>query len=270
MNPEAAVPKSDSEHLVFLQELSALMVNFALAWSRRHPGTAFSKALEERTFFFNLGAWHAGELYDHPEPAPGGEAAWRRFLADADALADRPDAEAAVLALLPAAEAYFVPRVARDQAELHHPVRGLAARPGCLWTFAEPAERRAEGQPSGVRLLEFHIANHRYPGSFLRDPGAVAAEVAALTRRARTWGFDGITTHSWLNDLPAWRACLPAVWTDRLSPADDEEVGGHLGCWGQVVTARQTLNPKAAAYLRTHGRFEFRTRSSWLLSEECR
>lgn len=268
MNPLAALPKTDAEHLTFLKELSALKVNFALAWARRHPGTAFSRALTERTFFFNLGAWHGGHIYDNPEPTAEGARAWADFLSRADGLSTQPDAEAAILGLLPQDEAYFVPRVARDQAELHHPERGLAARSGCLWTFANPSTLSHPRLDKALRLMEFHIANHRYPDSFLKEPDAVRAEVVALAHRARSLGFDGIGTNSWLNDLPAWVACFPAVWATRRTPADDEQVGGHLGCWGQVVTARQTLNPKAAAFVRTHGRFELRTRASWLRVED--
>lgn len=262
-------PKTDEEHLRFLQALSALKVRFALDWAAAHPGTGFARALTERTFFFNLGAWHRGEIYDNPESDDAGRTPWEGFLREADLLAQRTDAEEAIMALLPPAEDYFLPRVARDQAELHHPVRGLAARKGCLWTFAKPGPLALPEDPTAPRVLEFHIANHAYPGSFLKDPEGVRREVKALAEQARRLGFEGIGTRSWLNDLPGWLACFPPIWSARRTPQDFDQVGGHLGCWGQVVTARQTLSSHADRFIREHRRFEFAMRASWMTVEEA-
>jgi hypothetical protein len=112
------------------------------------------------------------------------------------------------------------------------------------------------------------MANHRYPGSFLKDPTGIRQELRALSRRAADLGFQAIGTRSWLNDLPAWTACFPPAWSQRREPRDEEAVGGHLGCWGQAITARQTLSSHADDYLRTHGRFEFAMRTSWMTVEE--
>jgi hypothetical protein len=264
-------PKSDDEHFAFLRSLSALMVRFALDWYRAHPGTTFAQALTERTFFVNLGAWHRGEIYDHPELDGQNRAECESFLEQAEtrALSPLEDAEMAILELLPPDAEYFAPRVARDQAELHHPTRGLAARQGCLWTFAEPTALSLPDEPGAPRIMEFHIANHRYPGSFLREPDSVRAEVRALSLRARDLGFEGIGTRSWLNDLPAWLNCFPAVWVQRRTDRDFDAVGGHLGCWGQVITARQTLSHHAENFVRSQGRFEYAMRASWMMVEEA-
>jgi len=268
MNTPHLLPKTDDEHLNFLKGLSALMVRFALDWTTRHPGTTFTQSLTERTFFVNLGAWHRGEIYDHPEVEGDDVLAWQTFLARAETLATRPDAEAAILALLPPEEVYFRPRVARDQAELHHPVKGLAARKGCLWTFADPGALALPEAPGTPKVLEFHIANHRYPGSFLKDPDAIRGELRSLALRARSLGYPALGTRSWLNDLPTWRDCFPPVWETRMTGQDFDAVGGHLGCWGQAVTARQTLSSHADQFIRGHGRFEFAMRASWVTVEE--
>lgn len=269
--PSRVALKSESEHLTFLRGLSALMVRFALDWSKSHPGTSFRQALTERTFFVNLGAWHRGEIYDHPEVEGANLTAWESFLAraEAEALSPRADAEAAILSLLPPDTDYFAPRVGRDLAELHDPVRGLAARRGCLWTFAVPEALSLPENPDAPRTLEFHIANHRYPESFLRDPDSIRAELRALSLRARDLGFQAIGTRSWLNDVPAWLDCFPQVWSDRRTVRDFDAVGGHLGCWGQVITARQTLSRHAEAFLRKHGRFEYAMRASWMTVDEA-
>lgn len=266
--PALPASKTDEEHLKFLQSLSALKVRFALDWATAHPG-GFARALAERTFFFNLGAWHRGDIYDNPEADDAGRRAWEAFLAQAEVLGSEANAEQAILALLPSAEEYFLPRVARDQSELHHPVRGLAARPGCLWTFAAPGPLALPEDPKAPRVLEFHIANHAYPGSFLKDPDGVRQEVRALAQRAQDLGFEGIGTRSWLNDLPAWLDCFPPVWSARRTPQGFDQVGGHLGCWGQVVTARQTLSSHADRFLRDHRRFEFAMRATWMTVEEA-
>lgn len=263
------LPKTDEEHVRFLKGLSALMVRFALDWASHHPGTSFATALTERTFFVNVGAWHRGELYDNPEVEGDDLRAWQTFLAQADALAPLPDAEAAILGLLPPEKDYFLPRVTRDQEELHHPQRGLAARTGCLWTFANPGALELPEDPTAPRVLEFHIANHRYPGSFLKAPDEIRGEVKALALKARSQGYPAIGTRSWLNDLPAWVRCFPTAWDQRLTPRNFDEVGGHLGCWGQAVTARQTLSSHADQFIRQNGRFEFAMRASWMTVEEA-
>jgi len=262
-------PKSDIEHRQFLEQLSALKVHFALRWCETHPGTSFSQALQERTFFVNLGAWHRGEIYDHPEVEGADRAAWKAFLDAADRVPPHSlEAEHEILALLPSGDQYFAPRVARDQAELHHPTKGLAARTGCLWLTREPGTLALPEQPGAPRVLEFHIANHRYPSSFLKEPGAVRGELRALALRALDLGFEALGTRSWLNDLPAWRDLFPPVWRERLTPRV-EAVGGHLGCWGQVITARQTVSSHAEAYLRQHGEFELAMRASWMTVDEA-
>ena len=166
-------PKTDAEHLVFLKTLSALHVRFALDWAAAHPGTGFGRALAERTFFVHLGVWHRSEIFDNPHVDGDDRAAWETFLARAEALAGRPDAEQAILALLPPDETYFLPRVARDQEDLHDPVRGLAARTGCLWLTKVPGTMVLPPGEGAPKILEFHIANHKYPGSFLKDQDAV-------------------------------------------------------------------------------------------------
>ncbi|MGV1006186.1 MAG: hypothetical protein ACOYEV_15780 [Candidatus Nanopelagicales bacterium] len=251
----AAGCKSDAEHYQFLRELSELKVRFALRWVADDPGTSLPEALAQRTFLVNLTPWHDGAVFDYAPEHPADEPAWEAFLAAAGAA----ESAEAILALLPDP----APRVARDQAELHDPQAGLAAQPSPFrWGEHEVMEL-----PAGAPLtMGFHIANNAYPHSFLADREAVHRAIRELALTAREKGFAAVGTFSWLNENPAWLTHFPPAFANHICL--DGEVGPHLGTWGQLLTARQTLNHKLARQLLETGRFPYRLRATWAPIDE--
>ena len=57
-----------------------------------------------------------------------------------------------------------------------------------------------------------------------------------MDRGEKEYGYDTLTTGTWLNDTPRWLAMFPEEWINNLSGSDD-----GFG-WHFVVTARGTFN----------------------------
>jgi hypothetical protein len=287
--------KTPDEHREFLVGLAGLKLNFAFQWYVRHRSESFPDIVGKRTFLLTLLSIHGDGIYEDPQLTDAAKAEWSARLAEWTGLAEagfrsldatgggaEPGAErlaaaaavfeAAALRRLEPAARWFDGRVGRDLEELHGP-RGLAARPSPFWYRPPSAEHPAEDLPwSGGRrvALDFHIANNRYPDSFLRDPDYARAELRVLAAAAREqFGLEYLTTYTWMNGLPKWLALFPPAWTERrFTDPDEDGVGGHLGTWGQVITARQTLSASAAAALRATGRFAYAMSASWCSAAE--
>lgn len=257
--------KDEAEHLDFLRDFAALQLEMALRWASR-DGVALSTSIVERTFLVCLTPWHDGQLWDYRPEHPAQDGPWQAFLAQADAAALAGAGIGELGQLLPDPS----DRVPRDLAALDDPVSGLAAWPSSLRADADGAPMSGLLTQPGEdpAALDFHIANNRYPESFLADPRWLAGDLLALADVAQEHGFTALGTTSWLNENPRWLAAFPQAWSLRRS--GDYDIGPHLGCWGQVLTSRQTLAPAAVEHLRATGEFRYRMRTSWAWLDEVR
>lgn len=257
--PEEPKPKTPAEHLSFLQDLAALKIAASVRWAR-DESRPVSAVLVERTFLVNLTVWHDGHIFDYVPEHPADEQGWHEFLRTADRVVGSGGGEADIVALLPDPSS----RVERDLADLHDPVDGLAAQPSSLRADVAGEAMSIPGAPG--RWLEIHMANNRYPLSFLARPEWLDEDLARLVAAAGEGGFTGLATTSWLNDHPAWLAHFPDVWRQRR--IGGQPIGPHLGWWGQVLTARQTLAMGPAEVLRRTGRFRYQMLTSWASLQE--
>lgn len=293
MKPQGAgkpLPKNSEEHLHFLEDLSRLKLYVAAWYKTEHCEETVGAILEQRTFILTLTDLHQGSIYG--APVLKDSAAWEAIRNGCEGLCDKlvqqlPDGPMdrrlqACLSNRFEEEAFrrffkglHEDRVEKDLHELHDPKRSFTGWPSCIWYRDELVAAQAFPiwgpgikEENAPKALKLHIVNNRYPESFLRDPNYLRSCLHAAARDARDrLGYRHIGTVTWLNEHPAWLRVLPPSWTRNLS-APDAEVGAHLGCWGQVIDARQTLHAKIAALVRETGHLPYRMRGSYCPVED--
>lgn len=110
----------------------------------------------------------------------------------------------------------------------------------------------------------FHIHNAVTPRSFFDDPGYLALCFLLLMRENRLkYNSHTLYTGTWLNDREDWLAFFPQEWINNLTPKIEKAIPQwHTGWWGQLITGRGTINPKAEDFLRKNGFLKFSLRTS--------
>jgi len=108
-----------------------------------------------------------------------------------------------------------------------------------------------------------HITNYISPKSILKEiPYIVSRFFRLMDESGAKYGFDTLRTGTWLNSVPKWLEFFPQEWMDNmLEPVSC--IGGNLGNWGQILTARKTFNFKTGEYIREHLEMQFKPRTSW-------
>ena len=106
----------------------------------------------------------------------------------------------------------------------------------------------------------FHIANAVGPKSIFEDPDYLPHCFLLLMKESEfRFGVNVLFTSTWLNEKKAFLACFPQEWLDNLSPRPEEKPvpRWHFGWWGQLVTGRGTINPKAEKFVRENGYLKY-------------
>ena len=154
---------------------------------------------------------------------------------------------------------------ARERAELNYPnAVGVKAPPS--WNcgslkYDTPAEHPA----LSPRRIVFHIANSVGPYSIFEDSEYLARCFLLLLKETRLkYGSDDLFTGTWLNEHPSFLKYFPEEWRTNMAPRKEEKPvpEWHFGWWGQLVTGRGTINPKAEDFVRQNGCLRFACRSS--------
>jgi len=116
----------------------------------------------------------------------------------------------------------------------------------------------------------YHIANAVFPKSIFDDPAYLPqCFMEMMDKGEKDYGYDTLTTSTWLNDNPRWLALFPEEWIANLSPRS-EGASWNFGYWGQMVTGRGIFNEKAGRYVREHGELRYKTRGSHCSFAEMR
>lgn len=256
MNRPAGGPpvKTPAEHREYVHESARLMLSFAWKWARGHREETVGGIIVRRTM-----------IPEFSGLARGGDAGAEERLARALPLAavervhrlprgrsDETFFEAAAFEILrPLLDAHLEEGYRRDL-----PPEDAGRRRSSL--RREPAPR----PPMPPNWCVFHITNALAPRSFLEDGAYLTGCFAGLMARSEAeHGCDTLYTFTWLNDCPRWLALFPEEWRRNLGPPD-ESVGGNLGYWGQIVTARRTFNRKTGLQIRETGRLKYRPRAA--------
>ena len=121
--------------------------------------------------------------------------------------------------------------------------------------------------------VTFHIANAVGPKSIFDDPDYLANCFLLLMKESEfRFGVNVLFTSTWLNDRSAFVRFFPQEWQDNLSPRPEEKPvpRWHFGWWGQLVTGRGTINPKAEEFVRKNGFLKCAERASHCSFENMR
>ncbi len=108
----------------------------------------------------------------------------------------------------------------------------------------------------------FHISNAIAPKSILNETAyLINCFNTLLDKSEDEYHYDTLRTFTWLNSNPRWLFFFPDEWLNNLSKPNTE-IHGDGGFWGQLSTARGTLNKRAADHILNSGKFQYPPRSS--------
>ncbi len=237
--------KSREEHVEFTLDMTRLALNFVWQCKLSNPDEALEHIMWKRSCLLWLYGYKDGDESHVPE--------LRGLLRETETVGD-VDAETFEERLF-AAIAPFAERKAKEN----------------YLTDIVPPENYTVGSlrydPPLPELprnhCNFHITNAVTPKSIFSDPGYLPeCFIELMDASEKEHVYDTLRTYTWLNENPKWLLLFPEEWHDNLSEPDNR-VWGNLGYWGQFLTARKTFNFKAGGFFRSHGRLQYRPRSSF-------
>jgi len=241
--------KTPAEHRDYVRSLAQISFHFAYGWWQAHPDESIAEAVTKRTPLCH----HALNLLrNEGETHP----AWQALMAQAEIGASEvPGADEFEEAMFGHVRGF-----ADERADMFY-AESVGVKMPKDWNVRslkyDPPHKHL---PSGY--CNFHIANALAPRSILADPRHLPeCFLEMMNRTEQEYGYHTLHTSTWLNEEPRWLALFPQEWHDNLGPPSDT-IHWHFGYWGQLVSARGTLNRKAAQYLREHGSFRYLPRSS--------
>ena len=245
-------PKSVQEHQEYLHGIVRLKLFFVWRWKASHPEEPLRDILRNRVDIYrktnvNTGALNPAELrFDSPEwlaLEAELEAAHRQFHADPDGFERR------------GFEIFKGTVDERLERDFNDP--SVLARYQCGSLRFDEHEGKDE-----VPEIGFHIANALAPASLFDDPAYLPRRFLDLMDKTeRKYRSSRLATTTWLNSNRRWLELFPQEWLDNLGP-EQKDVQWHYGFWGQFISARGTLNRKAADHLRQTGEMPFYPRKS--------
>ncbi len=247
--------KSLDEHCEYVEHLARVSFCFVRKWlAPKFPGRKLSELLRAHTPLL----YHALNHPDNENPE------CRDILDKADELAALPPDEFEET-IWNSLKDY-----ARQRAELNYP-DAVGVKVPAAWNcgslkYDVPNPKLANG------WLIFHIANAVGPKSIFDDPEYLPLCFELLMKETEIkFGAGILFTSSWLNDREDWLSYFPQEWCDNLSPKPESSVPEwHFGWWGQLVTGRGTINPKAEQFVRENGYLKYACRSSHCSFENMR
>jgi len=140
----------------------------------------------------------------------------------------------------------------------------LAKYDDSCFRYDPPADSRPANH------CNFHITNYISPKSILKEEAYLVSRfIRLMDGSGAKFGFDTLRTGTWLNSVPQWLRFFPGEWIENmLDPVT--EIGGNLGSWGQILTARKTFNFRSGEYIREHLEMQFKPRTSWCSFESMK
>lgn len=240
-----AEKKTLEEHREYLKEMIRLSLWFAADWKNKNPKEDFIHIIEERTNLVNMTDFNPAALFDYPTyKKEGGWPEVREKLCKINEETPEPwDFEERAYCFI---EPFTGKRAEMDLEDLNSGNMFFQYENSC---FRYDVTQKGE-------YLEFHIANSLYPNSFLADKKFFFSRMKDMILDAEKYGFKGITTNTWLNELPAWQKMFPQEWRESVTDIK-RDIDWALGYWGQFLTARQTYNSRLGEKLRSTGIFPY-------------
>jgi len=240
--------KTLEEHKTYVEQMARLSFFVARRLKHKKPETLISELIRNHTPLF----FHALNYVDY-------ETQWHnpscmRIAAKADEVAylPAPDFEERVFA--------EIRELAMERAERFYPKSVGIWLPEDWNVGSLKYDTPRKDRPPNY--CNFHIANALAPRSIFDDPLHLpGCFMELMDQSEKEYGYDTLTTGTWLNDTPRWLALFPEEWTNNLSERNDG-FRWHFGCWGQMVTGRGTFNEKAGLYIREHGVLKYKNRGS--------
>lgn len=234
--------KSLEEHKEYLREAVKLSLWVAATWKNNHGQEDIIQIIHERTCLVSHTVFNLQSLYDEPV-FEGNE--WPKLrlklkeIYDVNSTPENFEKEGFKLI-----EPYIYGRAERDLQGIN---TGIPSN-NDSWIRYD--------LKSTEEYLEIHMENSRYPESFLSDEKYFYDKLKIAVLAAAKYGFKGLRTVSWLNDLPAWQKKMPKEWNDSIKERT-WDIEWHLGFWGQFLTANQCFNYRLADKFRSEGHIPY-------------
>jgi hypothetical protein len=166
-----------------------------------------------------------------------------------------------------------IKELAAKRAELNYP-NAVGVKAPASWNCGslkyDPPSEHPNLDPDQVT---FHIANAVGPKSIFDDPDYLPHCFLLLMKEAEfRFGSHTLFTSTWLNEREAFLNCFPQEWRDNMAPRPAERPvpPWSFGTWGQLVTRRGTINPKAEQFVRENGYLKYICRPSHCSFESMR
>lgn len=242
MNPKLI--KSFKEHHEFMNSMSCLMFNFAYNWHLSHPDENITEILRKRTPLFLL--YGINEFKDTVSE-------WDTLTARAEELVKKVNCDDFETAIFEYVKGFIEKCAERTYKSSIEPPADYNA--GSL-KYDAPLDELPKNH------CNFHISNAIMPRSIFAERDYLPnCFFKLLDESEKKYGYDTLRTFSWLNDRPRWLELFPLEWYNNLS-APNTDIYGNYGFWGQLVTARGTLNEAAGNYVKFNCELKYKTRAS--------
>ena len=251
--------KTQEEHFEYMKQLARVSFYFARKWLvLRFPGRNLGELIRDYTPILYHGLNYLPAIWDTDPDC-------RRIMDCADRLAN--------LAPEDFEERMWneIRTLTEKRAEMNYPTAVGVAAPAS-WNcgslkYDPPSGKKPEG------WVTFHIANAVGPNSIFDDPEYLAYCFLLLMKESEfRFGVNVLYTSTWLNDRAVFIRFFPQEWQDNMSPRPEEKPvpRWHFGWWGQLVTSRGTINPKAERFVRENGFLRYACRESHCSFENMR
>lgn len=254
---DSSISKSLTEHREYLADICRLKLWCVWHWQSTHPNDHISDTLRKRVDIYRKTDINNEDM--NPKQCSWQDPRWISLVNQISKVWDTYHNNAEAFE----AESFAIvwPSVSRRcERDFNESSYVKNYQCGSL-TFNPPSKEN----PNEVF---FHIANALSPRSIFDYPRYLPTCLRCVVSNSRQqYQATQLTTASWLNDHPAWQALFPAVWKQRMSPAETE-TDWHFGFWGQFINARGTFNHKLGEKLRTTGKFPYGFRRSWCTHQE--
>ncbi len=236
--------KSFEEHHRFMKSMSCLMFNFAYNWRLQHLDESITEIIRKRTPFFLLYGMNKPEMVTSE---------WDVLTDYAEKLIKTNNCDEFEAAMFQHAKPFI-----QKCAEFNYDS-----------SIAAPSDYNAGSLKYDAPLDElprnhcnFHISNAIMPKSIFAERDYLPlCFLELLDKSKKKYGYDTLRTFTWLNDRPRWLELFPQEWHDNLNEPN-LEIFGNYGFWGQLVTARGTLNEKVGEYVRLNCELKYKPRKS--------
>lgn len=253
------MPKSLDEHARYVEDMVRVSLYFASKWLKpRFPESSISELIEKHTPLL-----YHGLNYLQPEQKTNEHCL--DILQTANEMSDLSPNE-----FEEKMWAYIAPH-ALERAELNYPKAVGVAAPASWNCGSLKYDLPSPSFPEG--WINFHIANAVGPQSIFDTEDYLPWCFMLLMKETEVrFGSRVLRTGTWLNCREDWLRYFPQEWHDNLQPMSEapDVPAWHFGFWGQIVTGRGTINPKAVRYVRETGHLRYFCRSSHCSFENMR